>query len=536
MNLDVNDSKKVSKFMKARAKNIVVASISIAALFGVASAGLLIFKPEAFRNMSDDLSAQASTNTYALPPNQAPTPSPDAEFLKKFKKVFSNVAEESSQALVFIVAEKKVNAPQYDFPDEFFFPFLPPQFKGGPNPRGNGKKQGIETDGGSGFIVDLKSGYIITNNHVIEGADKITVTTKDKKKYKAKIIGTAKNVDIAVLKLEDFKPTSELKQVNLANSNDVKVGDWVLALGAPFELEQTVTMGVVSAVQRTSDTLGINGANSFIQTDAAINPGNSGGPLVNLDGQVIGMNTAIFSKNGTSVGIGFSIPANTIRLVAESIINNGKLTQAYLGVEMYDLNKFGAAAMKEMKIEPNTEGALVMRVVPGSPAAKSGLQPYDIIQSVNGETVKASSDIQRQIIFLKPGSNIKLGILRNGKKVELKATVTELPNSKSDKNEDSETTEKSGKSLARNFGLSFSNKKSPTGKGVVVGGVQQGSLADRAGIAQGDVIVSVNKEPVSNSKDVEKILEKAKKANSSMIFLLVEREDTQSAIILPLNS
>ncbi|WP_186647886.1 trypsin-like peptidase domain-containing protein [Fluviispira vulneris] len=535
MNSDLKDSKKVANFMKARAKNIVVAGISIAAIFGVASAGILLFKPETFTKISDDLTAQASSN-YALPPAQAPIQKEDTEFLKKFKKVFSNVAEESSQALVFIVAEKKVNVPQYDFPDEFFFPFLPPQFKGGPSPRGGGKKQGIETDGGSGFIVDSTNGYIITNNHVIDKADKITVTTKDKKKYKAKIIGTAANVDIAVLKLEDFKPSADIKQVSLANSNEVKVGDWVLALGAPFELEQTVTMGVVSAVQRTSDTLGINGANSFIQTDAAINPGNSGGPLVNLDGQVIGMNTAIYSKNGTSVGIGFSIPSNTIRLVAESIINNGKLTQAYLGVEMYDLNKFGAAAMKEMKIDPNTEGALVMRVVPGSPAAKANLQPYDIIQSVNGEAVKASSDIQRQIIFLKPGSTIKLGVLRNGKKVELKATVTELPSAKNEKVEEAENSEKSGKSLARNFGLTLSAKQTPSGKGVMIAGVQQGSLADRAGIAQGDVIISVNKENVANPKDVEKVLEKAKKANSSVIFLLVERENSQSAIILPLNS
>lgn len=532
-------SKKVAKFMKARVKNIVIASVSIAALFGITCAGMLILNPDEVSNITKSLTAQAS-NTYTLPQAAIPPTNPDSAFLKSFKKVFSGIAKESRPALVFIIAEKKVTVRQneFPFPDDFFFPFMPPQFK---NPGGNQKekRQSVETDGGSGFIVDLKNGYIITNNHVIEGADKITVTTYDNRKYKAKIVGTAKNVDISVLKLEDFKPSNELKQVSLADSNEVEVGDWAIALGAPFELPQTLTMGVVSAIQRSSDTLGITGTNSFIQTDAAINPGNSGGPLVNLDGQVIGMNTAIYSKNGTSVGIGFAIPSNTIRLVADSIINNGKLTQVYLGVEMYDLNKFGDAAKKEMKIDPNSDGALVMRVVPKSPAAAAGLQPYDIIQSVNNKPIKSSIDIQRQILFLKPGTAIKLGILRNGKAVELKATVTELPTKLAQNDNGNEANQEPNQdnSLANNYGLILFDEVSPSGKRVTISRVIAESPADKAGLQKGDRILQVNRQDVTTTDDVKKALEKSKKAQTSVIFLLIGKKDgSKSAVILPLNS
>jgi Do/DeqQ family serine protease len=532
------EQKKVTKFMKARAKNLIVASVSIAALFGFACASMLILKPDEVSNITKSLTAQAS-NAYTLPPASIPQTNSDSAFLKSFKKVFTGIAKESRPALVLIIAEKKVTVSQneFSFPDDFIFPFMrPPQFK---SPGGNQreKRQSVETDGGSGFIVDLKNGYIITNNHVIEGADKIRVTTYDNRKYKAKIVGTAKNVDISVLKLEDFKPSKELKQVSLADSNEVEVGDWSIALGAPFELPQTLTMGVVSAIQRSSDTLGITGTNSFIQTDAAINPGNSGGPLVNLDGQVIGMNTAIYSKNGTSVGIGFAIPSNTIRLVADSIINNGKLTQVYLGVEMYNLNKFGDSAKKEMKIDPNSDGALVMRVIPKSPAAAAGLQPYDIIQSVNNEPIKSSIDIQRQIIFLKPGTTIKLGVLRNGKTIVLKATVTEIPSKLDQNDNDNNQDQAQAKTHAFAYGLVLSNKASAYGKGVTISGVQPGSIADKNGLQEGDVILQVNRQDVSTIKQVEDVLEKSKKAQTSVIFLLIGREDgSKSAVIFPLNS
>lgn len=470
---------------------------------------------------------------YHLPAEIVPAATPETNFLKSFSKVFSNIAKEARPALIMIIAEKKV---MYNQPsiDDFFFPFFPPEF-GGPNPRGphGRKREGKETAGGSGFLVDLKNGYAITNNHVIESADNITVTTFDNRKYKAKLVGTAKNVDVAVLKLIDFKETSQLKALNLANSDDVEVGDWSIALGAPFELPQTLTMGVVSAVKRSADVVGFNGPNNFIQTDASINPGNSGGPLLNIYGQVIGMNTAIFSRTGTSVGIGFAIPSNTIRFVADSIISTGKLTQSYLGVEMYDVSKLSASALKDIKIPANVDGGLIMRVLPNSPAAKAGLQPYDVIQSINGVSAKSLSEIQSQIMFAKPGSTTKIGILRDGKKITLNAVLLELPTkiSENDDGVENSMPDKTKKFLLlEKYGLSLSTKNT-TAHGVVISAVARGSIADQAGLKSGDVILSVNQTNVKSPEDVENILKKAEKSGSNMIFLLVEHDGNKAAIL-----
>jgi serine protease Do len=515
---------------------MLVAGVSISAFFGVMSAGVLIFYPQELPKIKEAMTVHAGE--YKLPapiPPVSSSNSNDVAFLKSFSKVFANLAKEARPGLIMILSEKKVEAPQSPFPDDFFFPFLPPQFApppqhGAPGQRGK-RPQGTETDAGSGFIVDLKNGYAVTNNHMIEGADKITITTFDNHKYKGKVIGTAKNLDIAVVKIEDFKPSAQLKQLSLANSDEVDVGDWAVALGAPFELPQTLTMGVVSAVKRSGNVLGLNGPNSFIQTDAPINPGNSGGPLLNIYGEVVGMNTAIYSKNGTSVGIGFAIPSNTVRLVADSIINSGKVTQSYLGIELYDISKFGAAALKEMKIDPNTEGGLVMRVIPKSPAAKAGLQPYDIIQSANGVPVKTPSDIQAQIMFLKPGSTVKIGVLRNGKVISLNATVTEIPGDTSGKKSKTVGAGKEESMLSTQFGIYLSDGN-PQGKGVKINRIAQGSVAEMAGLQAGDVILQVNKKSVSSEEDVEDILQKAKKSDVNTVFLLVQREGNQSAVIL----
>lgn len=480
--------------------------------------------------------ANNTHSEYRLPPEAVPAATPEINFLKSFSKVFSNIAKEARPALVMIIAEKKVvyNQPSID---DFFFPFFPPEF-GGPAPRGphGRKREGKETAGGSGFIVDLKNGYAITNNHVIESADNITVTTFDNHKYKAKIIGTAKNVDVAVLKLIDLKDTSQLKALNLANSDNVEVGDWSIALGAPFELPQTLTMGVVSAVKRSGDVLGFNGPNNFIQTDASINPGNSGGPLLNIYGQVIGMNTAIFSRTGTSVGIGFAIPSNTIRFVADSIISTGKLTQSYLGVEMYDVAKFSPSVLKEMKIPANVDGGFIMRVLPNSPAAKAGLQPYDIIQSINGVPAKSMSEIQSQIMFAKPGSTTKIGILRDGKKITLDAVLSELPAQPSEKGNEIErpSSGQDDKSITLNYGFKLSDKKSD-GRGVTISAVYAGSLAEAVGLKAGDVILQINQQNIKSREDVEQNLKKSEKSGANVIFLLIERDGNKRAIMLQMN-
>lgn len=545
--------------MKARAKNIIVAGVSIAAFFGIASVAVLVINPEGVSQFTKKLTAKAkSVNTYSLPAtldleqefdkekSHSEESNKDKEFFKSFvrvmKNLIPNIANKSKPALVFITAEKKVNVPQFNLSEEFFFPFLPPQFNGSPNR--NNRRQSVETDGGSGFIVDLKNGYIITNSHVIDGADKITVTTADNVKYQAKILGSEKKVDIAVLKLENFKPSHSLKQVSLDDSNEVKVGEFVLALGAPFELPQTLTFGVVSALQRNSDVLGMESANSFIQTDAAINPGNSGGPLVNIDGRVIGMNTAIYSRNGTSVGIGFAIPSNTIRLVAESIINYGKLTQAYLGVRMLNLKNLDEAVLKELKLDPkvegNTDGVLVVNVEPKSPASSAGLKPYDIIIGINKSPVKTAQDLQRQIIFIKPGSEVTVHIKRNGKKLEVKTVLVEPPENndyRSSNDLDGKGGNATKESLSLSYGMTLTEKKLNNGKKVVIiSNVQKGSIADRVKLSVGDTILTVDQKEVSSVMQVEKILRDRKESKSKVILLVVKNKGVERAVILQLNS
>lgn len=521
--------------MQARVKNVFFAGVTLAALFGIFSAGFLLFYPQKLTQVKDALIAQAGAE-YKLPPARLPAVvagGVDTSFLKSFSKVFANLAKDARPALLMILSEKKVVAPQSPFPDDFFFPFAPPPQFLPPNSNGGGKRrpQGLEIDAGSGFIVDLRNGYAVTNNHVVEGAEKITITTFDNQKYKGKLVGMEKSLDIAVLKIEGWHPSGQLKQLSLADSDSVEVGDWVIALGAPFELPQTLTMGVVSALKRSGDVLGLHGPNSFIQTDAPINPGNSGGPLVSTDGQAIGMSTAIYSKNGTSVGIGFAIPSNTIRLVADSIINNGKLTQSYLGIELYDVSKFTAEALKEMKIKENTEGGLVMRVVPGSPAAKAGLLPYDIIQTINGNAVHSPSDIQSQIMFLKPGTAVKVGILRKDKRQVLTAIVTDVPTNFAEKSDKSPTPEVSQTDvLVSKYGIGVLNNKGPSGKGVKIERITPYSVASNAGLQPGDVILKVNDDEVSSKADIERVLKKTK--NQNFLYLLVEKDGIEAAIIL----
>lgn len=480
------------------------------------------------------LSMVACANSeYHLPTTSVVSTTTETNFLKSFSKVFSNIAKDAKPALIMIMVEKKVvyNQPSMD---DFFFPFFPPEFGGQRGPRGQ-RKEGTETAGGSGFIVDLKNGYAITNNHVIDGADNITVTTFDNRKYKAKLVGTSQSTDVAVLKILDLKDTNQLKALNLADSDAVEVGDWAIALGAPFELPQTLTMGVVSAIKRSGDVLGLHGPNNFIQTDASINPGNSGGPLLNIYGQVMGMNTAIYSKTGTSVGIGFAIPANTVRFVADSLISTGKLTQSYLGVEMYDVSKFAPSVLKEMKIAPNTDGGFVMRVLPNSPAAKAGLLPYDIIQSINGVVAKSMSDIQSQILFAKPGSTIKIGVLRDGKKLLLSAVVSEVPSKTLSKNENDQSsstgTDNQEKSITMEYGFKLSEKK-PNGSGVLIANIYSNTLAEMAGLQSGDIILQVNRTDVNSKEAVEQLLKKAKKSGNHILLLLVERDGNKTAIML----
>jgi serine protease Do len=268
---------------------------------------------------------------------------------------------------------------------------------------------------GSGIIVDADKGYILTNWHVVHGADTVIVTLADGRNYSTQWVRTDSRSDLAVIKID----APDLISVPLGNSDKIQVGDWVLAVGAPEGLPQTVTAGIISAKGRTTS----DGRQTFLQTDAAINPGNSGGPLANMMGQVIGVNTAIISPVGANEGIGLVIPSNTAKIVMKQLIEKGKVTRGYLGIEIQDVNDQKAKTLNL----PNSKGALVVKVTAGSPAEKAGLMPNDFILSVNGKETSDNFELLNEVTSLEPGRKAAIEIYRKGKKMTITAQIGSLP-------------------------------------------------------------------------------------------------------------
>lgn len=335
-------------------------------------------------------------------------------------ETFSDLVEEVSPAVVTITAEKAVHnaadelserfGPGSPF-EEFFRRFGVPQ-----GPRGNGGKAvGL----GSGFIIDGDDGYIVTNNHVIDGADAISIQLTDGTRLDADIIGVDPKTDIALLKVES---EDDLPHVSFGDSDDLKVGDWVMAVGNPFGLGGTVTAGIVSARGRT---IGNDPLDDFIQTDAAINKGNSGGPMFNTDGAVVGVNTAIYSPNGGNVGIGFAVPANVVKPVIAQLKENGEVRRGWLGVSIQPVTREIAEAMDLP--EDATEGALVAQVDDDTPAMHGGVRAGDVITAVDGQKVSKMRDLPRMIAAYRPGRTVKLSVLRDGREKTLKVELGKLP-------------------------------------------------------------------------------------------------------------
>jgi serine protease Do len=367
---------------------------------------------------------------------------------------------------------------------------------------------------GSGVIM-TQDGYIVTNNHVVDGAADVTVTLADKREFKAKVIGTDPKSDIAVIKID----ATNLSPITIADSSKVQVGDYALAVGDPFGVGQTVTMGIVSATGRSH--LGIEAYEDFIQTDAPINPGNSGGALINDRGELIGINTAIIAHGSEgNQGIGFAIPANMARNVMQQIVEHGKVTRAYLGIVPQDVTPDIARQFGEKE----ARGALVADVSAGSPAQKSGLERSDIILDVNGKPVADSNELRMTISMMAPDSDAKLKVLRNGSEreiaVKLDAMPTEQASKSADKSDGSANSALSGVSVdnldaqsANDLGLS------PNTKGVVVTNVDPSSEAAEAGLRRGDVIQEVNRQPIKNTSDFERAMRSSKDKH----LLLVNR-------------
>jgi serine protease Do/serine protease DegQ len=342
---------------------------------------------------------------------------------------------------------------------------------------------------GSGVIVDADKGYILTNNHVIHKADEIQVTLRDGRSYAAKLVGTDPDTDIAVIQIQADKLTA----IPFSDSDDLNVGDFVVAIGNPFGLGQTVTSGIISALGRTG--LGIEGYEDFIQTDASINPGNSGGALVNLRGQLIGINTAIFSQSGGNIGIGFAIPINMARGVMDQLIKHGEVKRGVLGVQVQDLTPQLAEAFDIEKHQG--KGAVVTSITKGSAAEKAGLRVGDVIVEANGKPVTSSASIRNTVGLMRVGEKVHLKVLRNGKPVTITAEVAK----------EKKTTVAGERFNKRLAGATLGNIDPGHPyyghiEGVVVQNVSPGSPAWGVGLRKGDVIVSVNKHRVKSLDDM----------------------------------
>ncbi len=422
---------------------------------------------------------------------------------------FSDVVRVISPLVVNISTSKTVMKKDSSSPHFFGAPlkdFLEPF---------NMPKKWKEQNLGSGVLVS-PDGYIITNNHVVEKADEIKVTLYNQQNYKGKIIGTDPKTDLAVIKI----PAENLPAIKWGDSDALMVGEFVLAFGNPYGLGHTVTMGIVSALGRAN--VGIADYEDFIQTDAAINPGNSGGPLVNIAGELIGINTAIFSRTGGYQGIGFAIPSNMARSVMTQLIRKGKVTRGWLGVTIQNLTTELAG---EFGLEKSA-GALVTDIFRGSPAEEAHLKRGDIILEVDGREIRNVGALRNIVAQSKVGSRIKLKVLRDGKSLLLNVTIAEFPQDIASLAPDEEDVSQGEEDMLAGFRVMELTREiakqlglSKNEKGVVIVNVEPYSAAEDAGLRKGDVIQEINKKRVRGLDDFNRIVPGIKKGDTALLFI-----------------
>ena len=427
---------------------------------------------------------------------------------------FTELAETQGKTVVNITSIKNAsipsgNAPPFPYDEqlqEFFKRFGIPGLPGMP-PNGNAPREKQVTGTGSGFIIDSK-GIVITNAHVVNDADSVIVKLNDQKEIQAEVLGVDRRTDVAVLKIK----ADNLPQVKIGDPGKLKVGEWVAAIGSPFGLESTMTVGVVSALGRN---LPQENYVPFIQTDVAINPGNSGGPLFNTSGEVVGINSQIYSRTGGYMGLSFAIPIDVAINVAEQLQTDGKVSRGWLGIAIQEISK----ELSESFNMKSTQGALVAGVEKESPADKGGLKPGDVILKFGENDIKVSSDLPKFVSSTKPGSKIFMNILRQGKEKQLEITIGEMPS------EEMVVAKKNEQSQKNRIGLTVKDltpqqkKQIKENAGVLVLDVADASL--NAGIRKGDVILGLNNNPVSSVQSFNQDLKKIKKGKT--IALLIYR-------------
>jgi serine protease Do len=482
---------------------------------------------------------------YGLGPSQMPidifTSAAHAQVNNEVRKVaqpvgFADIVEKVKPSVISVkvnINEKVSKDDNDDSPfqpgspmERFFRRFggpdgMPPGLRGGPH------GHGVVTGQGSGFFISA-DGYAVTNNHVVDGADKVEVTTDDGKTYKAKVIGTDARTDLALIKIEGgsnfpFTKLSETKP---------RIGDWVLAVGNPFGLGGTVTAGIVSASGRD---IGNGPYDDFIQIDAPVNKGNSGGPAFNTEGEVIGVNTAIYSPSGGSVGIAFSIPAPTVKSVVAQLKDKGSVSRGWIGVQIQPVTPDIADSLGLKK----AEGALVAEPQANGPAAKAGIESGDVITAVNGETVKDARELARTIGGLAPGNAVKLNVLHKGQDKVINLTLGQLPNTieaKTDTDKDDKGGAAHGTDVPK-LGMTIApaNTVAGAGKdGVVVTEVDPKSAAAERGFKEGDVILEVAGKTVTNATDVREAINAARSDNKNSVLMRIKSGGQSRFVAVPL--
>ena len=446
-------------------------------------------------------------NSYCF---SEPAEKKDIETLRNTGEVFAEIAEKVTPAVVFVSVEQEVvqqmpdvffGDPFDEFNDEFFKRFfgqpLPRQRTPQRQPR---QQKQILRGQGSGFIIS-PDGFILTNNHVVENAEKITVKLSDNKELSAKVIGTDPETDVAVIKVD----ANNLPTVQLGDSDKLKVGEWVIAIGNPFGLSHTVTAGIVSAKGRSR--IGLSEYEDFIQTDAAINFGNSGGPLLNIDGKVVGINSAIFSRSGGYIGIGFAVPINMAKYVYEQIRTEGKVTRGYMGIMLNELTP----EMAEHFGVKGRKGVLVGKVEENSAAQEGGIERGDIIVKMDSKAVENPDNFRNEVARKAPGTKVNLVVIRNGEEkelsIELRAKESKAALAEAGGKEAKQlgiTVQDLTPELAKQFG--YPEEKS----GVIVTDVDPASPAAEEGITAGTLITEVDRQKIENTKDFWNLVKKAK--------------------------
>jgi serine protease Do len=454
----------------------------------------------------------------------AEKPKESLELTKAISETYADIAEKVSPAVVGIKSVRKVtmaesgdmqlfNNPE-DLMRRFFDRDLPRRNQ---TPKKNQKKREYRAPGqGSGVIIDAE-GHILTNNHVVEDAEKLTVQMADKTEYDAEVVGTDPKTDIAIVKLKNFK--GELPVAKLGDSDKLRVGNIVIAIGNPFGLMQTVTAGIVSAKHRA---IGMTMYENFIQTDASINPGNSGGPLVNLDGEVVGINTLIQTRTGGSVGVGFAVPVNQARKVLEQLIKHGKVTRGWLGIGIQDIDPEMAATMTNVE-----GGVLVSDVYPDTPAGKAGFQRGDVLVTFDGEKLEDARMLQALVAERSPDDEVKMGIIRRGEKMTVNVKLGRQPenlaamggendgdNAGEAEQEENELLGIEVKDLTDDLREQFRLPKDE--EGVLVTEVDPDGSAGEAGIRAGALLIELDQKPVKSAKDFAEVAKSLKDRKSAL--------------------